>query len=152
MAQDHRGREVHAGWRSDTDAMRAANAVVQWNPYAEGRSAGADIAEDAAYDRGDVTHPMRGSVSQNKQGRWDALLYRMDDYDPYSSSWAESSLAIENDRVNDRLSRFAPDGFRTEARAKMAVAAMINRRNEGRDYQTGRGPSWPKGSQPGHPY
>jgi hypothetical protein len=146
MATNHRGQEIHAGKRT-TDAIRS------WSMGEGGRQT-AHISEDLAFDRGDEPYRMVGSVKPNERGRWDALLERPHDYSAYGTSWAEGSLAIERNHVNNRLGSIpSPMGdYRTEKRAKMAVSAMANRRNEGRDPQTGRGPSYPKGSRPGRPY
>lgn len=154
MASDHRGRALHAGKRTTQDTP---NAVSGWSTDASGRQI-PHIVEDAAFDRGDEPNRMAGYIKLNKAGRWDAALYRPHDYlsHDYLSgrSWAESDLALRLDEVNNRLDspHTASGDYRTEKRAKIAVEAMINRRNEGRDYKTGRGPSYPKGSNPGHPY
>lgn len=113
------------------------------------------IDEDVAYERGDEPHRMIGLVQPSDGGRWRADLYRPHDFDSYGGSWAEGKLAIMHDEVNDRLStRVTPnEDFRTEKRAKMAVAAMANRRNEGRNWKTGRGINTDKGmGYGGRPY
>lgn len=142
MASDHRGRPLHAGKRTTQDMP---NAVSGWSEGEHGRQI-PNISEDVAFEKGDVPYKMGGSVRQNAFGRWDAEVWRAHDFDSYGASYAESSHALDLDALDyDR-------SFRTEKRAKIAVEAMINRRNEGRDSKTGRGPHWPKGSRPGHAY
>jgi len=136
MANDHRGRNVHAGHRTDSDMP---NAVAGWAaPDTYGRQK-ATIAEDVAFERGNEEHPLNANVQQNQEGRWDAEVWRSHDYDPWNS-YGESQLSSIHDDLNSRLYKAVPEGFRTEYRAKTAVSAMINRRNEGRDPKTGRGP------------
>lgn len=153
MASDHRGRPLHAGKRTNQDTP---NAVSEWT--ADNNSGPAYltnvqrpvITEDVAMERGDaVGGSMRGFVGQSPDGRWHASLNRPNPYNPYDdASWAEATLQAQHEDMN------RPDfhSFSTEKRAKIAVEAMVNRRNEGRDYKTGRGPNFPKGTGRGKPY
>jgi hypothetical protein len=141
MANDHRGRNVHAGHRTDSDMP---NAVAGWAaPDTYGRQK-ATIAEDVAFERGNEEHPLNANVQQNQEGRWDAEVWRSGDYDLWHEG--ESQLYKIHEDLNNRLYKAVPEGFRTEYRAKTAASAMLNRRNEGRDHKTGRGPRGRTGS------
>jgi len=161
MANDHRGRNVHAGHRTDSDVP---NAISGWTAPDDDGWNMAVIDEDVAWERGreggGVGAPpysrVQGGVKQGDDGRWAARLARHDDYSSFGS--------VDPAAMKLRW----PQDYRTEYRAKTAVSAMLNRRNEGRDDQTGRGPSAPRGDasqrtplfakaemqrlKPGHPY
>jgi hypothetical protein len=176
MANDHRGRNVHAGHRTDSDVP---NAISGWTSPDEDGWNMAVIDEDVAWERGNparkelsgrppgdpetvYTHGappysrVQGGVKQGDDGRWAARLARHDDYSAFGSV-GRAAMKLR-----------WPQDYRTEYRAKTAVSAMLNRRNEGRNEQTGRGPSEPRGDasqriplfakaeiqrlKPGHPY
>lgn len=149
MATDHRGRPLHAGKRTNQDTP---NAVIEWTADSTGPAYLTNvqrpvITEDVAMERGDaVGGPMSGYVGQSPDGRWHASLNRPNPYG--DEGWAEATLQAQHEEMNQ------PDfySFSTEKRAKIAVEAMVNRRNEGRDYKTGRGPNFPKGTGRGKPY
>lgn len=113
------------------------------------------IDEDVAYERGAAPYRMIGLVQPSPMGgdRWQAELYRPHDYST-DHSWGSGVLEQMHDKVNERLFINTPnEDFRTEKRAKMAVAAMANRRNEGRNWKTGRGINTDKGpGYGGRPY
>lgn len=142
-----------AGRGDDPHAM--PNAVSSWEPADfDDNFYVANIAEDIYFDHSDQSateeelnddywlrklddrqNKLHGTVSQLSNKRWLASLYRPTT--PYEDLYgAEDPYEYEKD-------------FRTERRAKIAVEAMLNRRNEGRDEKTGRKPAdtWPiKGS------
>lgn len=118
------------------------NAVSAWVP-SSGALGGAHaiIGEDVAFDRATPeqqggpfpTHQMTARVFP-VGSRWVADVERGHDYDEYGGSYGEGQLAVMENAVNNKLA-----DYRTERRAKVAAEAMINRRNEGRNYRTGRG-------------
>ena len=152
MASDHRGRPLHAGKRTNQDTP---NAVSEWTADDTGPGYLTNvqrpvITEDVAMERGDaVGGPMRGFVGQSSSGKWLASLNRSNPYNP----GGDASLAeVTLHNLHEDMDRPDFHSFRTEKRAKIAVEAMVNRRNEGRDYKTGRGPNFPKGTGRGKPY
>lgn len=130
------------------------NPVSNWTSRVVGKKH-AVIDEDVAYEQAGgesqtdsfPVHPMKGTIRKQADGRWSAEVYRPHDYDEVGGSWAEGSLAIMENRVNERLG-----DYRTEKRAKIAATAMMNRRNEGRNYRTGRGIAETGPGAGGRPY